>query len=263
MMSAGDHPVVVEGRGIGVSFKGVRALNNVDIQVRAGEVFGLLGPNGAGKSTLLGVLSGLLRPDTGEVQLADVRVTREAPHRRAARGLARTFQHPRLFADLTVRQHLRLAYRLHHERRRLWSDLLDGAGLRPPSSEESQVVDALLELLALQEIAEHRVVGLPLGTGRLVEVAQALATRPKVVLLDEPCSALDPISTAKIEELLVQLKDLCTIVTVTHNMQQAARISDFTAFLLTGQLIEFSPTPQLFTKPTDARTEAYITGRFG
>src|ERR1700674_3502849 len=94
-------------------------------------------------------------------------------------------------------------------------------------------------------------------------IARALAVEPEVMLLDEPCSALDPISTAKIEELLVQLKDLCTIVIVTHNMQQAARVSDFTAFLLTGQLIEFSPTPQLFTTPSDARTEAYITGRFG
>ena len=94
-------------------------------------------------------------------------------------------------------------------------------------------------------------------------IARALAVDPEVLLLDEPCSALDPISTAKIEELLVQLRDLCTIVTVTHNMQQAARVSDFTAFLLIGQLIEFSPTPQLFTMPSDPRTEAYITGRFG
>ena len=94
-------------------------------------------------------------------------------------------------------------------------------------------------------------------------IARALAVEPEVLLLDEPCSALDPISTAKIEELLVQLKDLCTIVIVTHNMQQAARTSDFTAFLLTGQLIEFSPTPHLFTTPSDPRTEAYITGRFG
>ena len=94
-------------------------------------------------------------------------------------------------------------------------------------------------------------------------IARALAVEPEVLLLDEPCSALDPISTAKIEELLVQLKDLCTIVIVTHNMQQAARVSDFTAFLLVGQMIEFSTTPHLFTTPSDPRTEAYITGRFG
>jgi phosphate transport system ATP-binding protein len=84
-----------------------------------------------------------------------------------------------------------------------------------------------------------------------------------VLLLDEPCSALDPISTAKIEDLLIELKQNCTIVIVTHNMQQAARVSDFTAFMLMGELIEFQATPQLFTTPSDPRTEAYITGRFG
>ena len=247
MMSAGDHPVVVEGRGIGVSFKGVRALNNVDIQVRAGEVFGLLGPNGAGKSTLLGVLSGLLRPSTGEVHLAGVRVTRESPHRRAVRGLARTFQHPRLFDDLTVRQHLRLAYRLHHERLRLWSDLVDGAGLRLPSADESRVVDALLELLALQEIAEHRVVGLPLGTGRLVEVAQALATRPEVVLLDEPCSGLDTRETGR---LVAALRDVVaahgvSLLLVEHDVEVVMGICDTIQVLESGQTVAVGPPAEI------------------
>ena len=94
-------------------------------------------------------------------------------------------------------------------------------------------------------------------------IARALAVDPEVLLLDEPCSALDPVTTAKIEELMFQLKDSCTMAIVTHNMQQAARASDFTAFMLDGKLIEHNETPKLFTTPTDPRTEAYITGRFG
>ncbi len=94
-------------------------------------------------------------------------------------------------------------------------------------------------------------------------IARALAVDPEVLLLDEPCSALDPVTTAKIEELMFQLKDSCTMVIVTHNMQQAARASDFTAFMLDGKLIEHNETSKLFTTPTDPRTEAYITGRFG
>jgi phosphate transport system ATP-binding protein len=94
-------------------------------------------------------------------------------------------------------------------------------------------------------------------------IARALAVDPEVLLLDEPCSALDPVNTAKIEELLFELKPTCTLVIVTHNMQQAARVSDSTAFLLNGELIEFSATGHMFTTPSDPRTEAYITGRFG
>jgi phosphate transport system ATP-binding protein len=94
-------------------------------------------------------------------------------------------------------------------------------------------------------------------------IARALAVDPEILLLDEPCSALDPVTTAKIEELMIDLKKSYTIVIVTHNMQQAARVSDFTAFMLNGVRVEFSPTPQLFTTPSDPRTESYITGRFG
>ena len=147
---------------------------------------------------------------------------------------------------------------------RLWA--LREHGVRDKTEGEQRLEQVLRAVGLWAEVSnrlQHSALKLSGGQQQRLCIARALAVEPEVLLLDEPCSALDPISTAKIEELLVQLKDLCTIVIVTHNMQQAARVSDFTAFLLMGQLIEFSPTPQLFTTPGDARTEAYITGRFG
>jgi len=131
----------------------------------------------------------------------------------------------------------------------------------------AEIVEKSLRNAALwEEVKDHlhkSAYELSGGQQQRLCIARALAVDPEVLLMDEPCSALDPISTAKIEELMVELKNLTTIVIVTHNMQQAARVSDFTAFLLIGQIIEFNPTPQLFTTPGDPRTEAYITGRFG
>ncbi len=128
-------------------------------------------------------------------------------------------------------------------------------------------VEKALRQSALWDVVKDRLqknaLQLSGGEQQRLCIARALAVQPEVILMDEPASALDPVSTAKIEELMVELKKDYTIVIVTHNMQQAARVSDFTAFLLNGQLIEFSPTPQLFTTPADPRTEAYITGRFG
>jgi branched-chain amino acid transport system ATP-binding protein len=249
--------VIVEGRGIGVSFKGVRALHDVDIQVRAGEMFGLLGPNGAGKSTLLAVLSGLLRPNSGEVCLAGVNVTREAPQQRAQLGLARTFQHPQLFADLTVSQHLRLAHRLHHERRRMWSDLIDGAGLRSPSAEETRVIAELLEVLELGGVADQPVVELPLGTSRLVEVGQALATRPKVLLLDEPSSGLDPHETKRLVTALTGMVAMqgVALLLVEHDVEMVMSISDTIQVLEFGQTIAVGP-------PASVRANAAVQSAY-
>jgi phosphate transport system ATP-binding protein len=140
-------------------------------------------------------------------------------------------------------------------------------GLVKGRAELDQRVEQALKQAALwEEVSDNlarNAMQLSGGQQQRLCIARALAVRPEVLLMDEPASALDPISTAKIEELLFELKKNYTIVIVTHNMQQAARVSDFTAFLLNGVLVEFNPTRQLFTTPADARTEAYITGRFG
>ena len=250
-------PVILEGRGIGVSFKGVRALTDVDIQVRAGEVFGLLGPNGAGKSTLLAVLSGLLGPDTGEVYLGGESVSREAPHRRAVRGLARTFQQPQLFNTITVRDHLRLAYRLHHERGRLWGDLANGAGFRSPSVEESRVVTDILDALELTTLADRPVVGLPLGTSRLVEVGQALATRPKVILLDEPSSGLDTHESKRLVSALTEVVAAqgVALLLVEHDVQMVMDVCDVI------QVLEFGQTIAVGT-PSQVREDAAVRSAY-
>ena len=196
---------VLAGENISVNFGGIKALTDVSIQVPEQSIVGLIGPNGAGKSTLLGVLSGLLRPKQGRVYLDGAEVTRLAAHQRARRGLARTYQLPELYAGLNVRDHLVLAYRLRHERTRMWRDLLDARGWRQPSATENERVDQLLESLGLTGLRFSAVVALPLGYSRLVEVGRALAGSPRVVLLDEPLSGLDGEES---EALAVTLHDL-------------------------------------------------------
>jgi phosphate transport system ATP-binding protein len=138
---------------------------------------------------------------------------------------------------------------------------------RPSRAETDHIVEDSLKRTALWDEVSGRLkdsaVGLSGGQQQRLCIARALATRPAVLLLDEPTASLDPISTQKVEELVYELRQDMTVVIVTHNMQQAARVSDRTAFMLTGELVEFAPTNALFTTPTDSRTEAYITGRFG
>src|ERR1700681_2091469 len=229
------------------------ALHNVSMDVATNKVTAMIGPSGCGKSTLL----------------------------RTMNRMHETVRHTRLEGEITLDGQNILAHDVTQLRRRIGmvchrpnpfpKSIFDNVayGLRINGSKlpiEEAVERSLRHAALWDEVKDHlqkSAYELSGGQQQRLCIARALAVEPEVLLLDEPCSALDPISTAKIEELLVQLKDLCTIVTVTHNMQQAARISDFTAFLLNGQIVEFSPTPQLFTKPTDPRTEAYITGRFG
>ncbi|MGB7434013.1 MAG: phosphate ABC transporter ATP-binding protein PstB [Candidatus Acidiferrum sp.] len=228
-------------------------LFDVNMGIADKRVTALIGPSGCGKSTLLRTLNrmhetvassrleGEILLDQQNILAQDVTALR--------RRIGMVFQRPNPFP------------------KSIFENVAYGPRINGFKGAIADVVEKSLRNAALwEEVKDHlhkSAYELSGGQQQRLCIARALAVEPEVLLLDEPCSALDPISTAKIEELLVELKNLTTITIVTHNMQQAARVSDFTAFLLTGQLIEFNSTPQLFTTPGDPRTEAYITGRFG
>jgi branched-chain amino acid transport system ATP-binding protein len=192
----------LECRDVTVRFGGVVALNSVSLSVPPASIVGLVGPNGAGKSTLFSVVSGLHRPNDGQVLFEGRDITRTAAARRARLGLARTFQHPEMFAGLTTREHIQIAHRVSTSRSRIWTDVATGRGFRPADRPEIEAVDALLDALHLTEIADRPVAGLPLGMTRLVEIARALATNPKVLLFDEPSSGLDVEETEQVARVL-------------------------------------------------------------
>ena len=237
--------------GITVRFGGLTALDDVSVDVEAGTIVGLVGPNGAGKSTLFAVMSGLIRPVKGRVFLAGRDVTDLSPQARARLGLARTFQHPELFLGMTVRDHIVLAHRAHYERRRCWSDLLNLRILFPPTKLETLQVDALLKLLGLTHIARTQVSVLPLGLARLVEVARALATHPRVVLLDEPLSGLDAPATenliAAFERVVSNSDDGLSLVMVEHDVASVLALSSKIFVLNFGELIAQGTPEQVRT----------------
>jgi branched-chain amino acid transport system ATP-binding protein len=216
----------LRAEGVTVRFGGLTALSGVDLDVPPGGAIGLVGPNGAGKTTLFGVLSGLLRPSEGRVFMNGVDITNESPQKRAHRGIARTFQRIELFWELTVREHLVLAFRTRHHRNRLWADLV-GAGLRS-DAREAEAVDEMLALLDLTSFADRVVAGLPLGTGRLVEVGRALANDPSVLLLDEPSSGLDRHETAALSDALVRTcrERGVAMVLVEHDLDFVLGVSE-------------------------------------
>ncbi len=228
---------VLEGRGVTVTFGGLVALENVSIAVPAAGIVGLIGPNGAGKTTLFSVLSGLLRPRSGQVSIDGVDVTATSPQARARRGLARTFQRLELFGELTVREHLVVARRVRRHRGRFWADVL-GLGRRAPEGEQ-EAVDRLLAALGLEAVADRPASSLPLGTGRLVEVARAVASEPRVLLLDEPSSGLDVHETAQLARMLVQLRadHGVALLLVEHNVELVLELADRVTVLDFGKVI--------------------------
>jgi phosphate transport system ATP-binding protein len=243
----------LEVRGLNFYYGSKQALFDVSLIVPIHRVTALIGPSGCGKSTLLRTLNRMhetvkISRLTGQI-LLDGEDIFQQDVTRLRRRIGMVFQRPNPFPK-SIFENVAYGLRINGFRGSL-----------------SEAVEKSLRRSALwdevKDSLHKSAYALSGGQQQRLCIARALAVDPEVLLLDEPCSALDPISTAKIEELLFSLRDNCTMVIVTHNMQQAARTSDFTAFMLEGHVVEYQPTEQLFTNPTDPRTEAYITGRFG
>ena len=228
-------------------------IHGLNLEISSNVVTALIGPSGCGKSTFLRSLNRMnetvrhARLD-GQILLdGDNILDMDVVNLRRRVGMV--FQRPNPFP------------------KSIFDNVAYGLRINGSRVKISDAVERSLRRAALWEEVKDQLhksaYALSGGQQQRLCIARALAVDPEVLLLDEPCSALDPVTTAKIEELMFQLKDSCTMVIVTHNMQQAARASDFTAFMLDGKLIEHSETSKLFTTPTDPRTEAYITGRFG
>ncbi|TDC91581.1 ABC transporter ATP-binding protein [Actinomadura sp. 7K507] len=241
----------LEASGVTVRFGGLVALDCVDLAVPPGAMVGLVGPNGAGKSTLFAVLSGLLKPNAGRVRMGGADVTRASPMERARRGLARTFQRPELFSDLTVREHVVLADRVRHRGGRILRDLVTGGGFRRPGADEDERVDAVLEALHLEDLRDRQVSGLPLGASRLVEIARALATGPEVLLLDEPSSGLDGRETEELAATLARLNADrgVSLLLVEHDVEMVLGMCGTVYVLDFGAMIRSGPPEEIRSDP--------------
>jgi phosphate transport system ATP-binding protein len=235
----------------------VEQVKGIDLELRANEVTAIIGPSGSGKSTLIRCINRMHEeiPNaraSGRVLLEETDVYEPSVDVAAVRrAIGMVFQKPNPFPTMSIFDNVAAGLRLTSRRRRDLSEQVESA-LRGAGLWE-EVCDRLREPGA----------GLSGGQQQRLCIARSLAVEPDVILMDEPCSALDPIATLRIEELIDELKSRVTIAIVTHNMQQAARVADRTAFMLDGELIEVGPTDQIFTKPSDPRTEEYVTGKFG
>jgi branched-chain amino acid transport system ATP-binding protein len=232
---------VLEATGVTKHFAGIVALDDVSLQVDAGERVGLIGPNGAGKTTFFNCVLGVVRPEGGRVLLEGRDIGGLPVHARALLGIGRTFQRIELFTESTVREHLLIAERTRRGDGRLWKDLL---GLGRPRAEEIARCDEVLELLGLAELAEEPIERLSLGKGRLVEVGRALMTDPKLLLLDEPSSGLDRDETADLARTLqdVQAAQGFAILLVEHDVELVSSFTERCYVLDFGCLIASGPT---------------------
>jgi phosphate transport system ATP-binding protein len=247
----------IQAEAVNAWFGKTHVLKDVSLEVAHQRVTALIGPSGCGKSTFIRCLNRLHEVVPGARIQGKVLLDGEDIYHRSLdpvllrKRVGMVFQRPNPFPTLSIRDNVLAGWRL--------------AGNRPKDPEG--LVEGSLRKAALwdevKDILNRSGSSLSGGQQQRLCIARALALEPEVLLMDEPCSALDPIATAKVEELIHELRENYTIVIVTHSMQQAARVSDFTAFLYLGEMVEFGTTEAIFTRPANSRTEDYITGRFG
>lgn len=251
--------VGIEVKGLNAWFGKAQVLQNIDMSVQPNHVTAIIGPSGCGKSTYVRCLNRMHEtvPEArveGEVHVGSIDVYGNGTAAvDVRRRIGMVFQKPNPFPTMSIYDNVAAGLKLNGFRNRAELDSTVERSLR-----QSALWDEVKDVLKKKSGAS-----LSGGQQQRLCIARALAVEPEVLLMDEPASALDPLSTGKIEELIFQLKEQYTVVIVTHNMQQAARVADFTGFFLMGKLIEFDVTKKIFTTPSDKRTEDYITGRFG
>jgi phosphate transport system ATP-binding protein len=251
--------VGIDVQDLNAWFGKAQVLHDIKMKIEPGHVTAIIGPSGCGKSTYIRCLNRMHEtlPDarvSGSVKVGDLDVYDSATAAvDVRRRIGMVFQKPNPFPTMSIYDNVAAGLKLNgfHKRHEL-----------------DEVVEQSLQLAALWDevkdvLKKKSGASLSGGQQQRLCIARALAVAPEVLLMDEPASALDPISTGKIEELIFQFKERYTVVIVTHNMQQAARVADYTGFFLMGSLIEFDKTQKIFTTPSDQRTEDYITGRFG
>jgi len=254
---ASAHPPILQSHSYNFWYGASQALHGISIAIPRNAITALIGPSGCGKTTFLRSINRLHDLTPGARHSGDVLLDGQS-----------------IFIPgtdvVTLRQRIGMVFqRPNPFPKPVYDNVAYGPRLNAlaPAHELPDRVERALRQAALWDEVKDRLrepgTALSGGQQQRLCIARALANQPEVLLMDEPCSALDPIATQRIEELLVELKRSYTIVIVTHNMQQAARVSDYTGFFYVGQLVEFGATQQMFTRPADERTEAYITGRFG
>lgn len=252
-----DHPIL-QFKNVSISYTpGKNAVNHVNADIKKNRITAIMGPSGCGKSTLLRAINRMheLYPDiriSGEILMDNRNILKMNPMEvRCMAGMV--FQRPNPFPTMSIFDNVIAGYKLN--------------GIRLKKKEKEEIVETCLTNVGLwNEVKDalfKKGTFLSGGQQQRLCIARALALKPEVLLMDEPTSALDPIATNRIEELLLELKKEFTIIIVTHNMSQAARISDYSMFMYLGELIEYDKTRIMFTNPRDKRTEEYLTGQFG